>query len=58
MVEAFKTIDDLLKHYKVKSYKDLPNGQIAIRKSGEWIYFSYKLKRGYIVAGASLKLIK
>jgi hypothetical protein len=52
---VYKTIQDILKENKVKSYKETSEGLIAIRKGGYWIYFQYNtLKNGYISSGSTL----
>lgn len=34
-----KTVEDILTHYGVTSYKTLKSGETAIRKNGMWLYF-------------------
>jgi len=47
----------LLENYKVKSYKSLPNGLIAIRKGGMWLYFRYNPNnKSYQKTGSTEKL--
>jgi len=58
MAVIFQKIDDILKHYKVKSYKALASGDIAIRKDGNWLYFTWKTNRGYVITGSSSKLMR
>jgi hypothetical protein len=49
-----KTIDEILKTYRVKSYKETSEGLIAIRKGGFWLYFRFDGKE-YVMAGSTIK---
>lgn len=50
----YKTIEDILKHYGVKGYKETKEGLIAIRYDKMWIYFRYyDNKNGYMQSGST-----
>jgi hypothetical protein len=56
-MDLFPTIQDILDHYKVKSYKETNDGLIAIRKGGFWLYFRYG-NGVYAQTGSTLKYEK
>lgn len=53
----FASIDDLLRHFKVKSFKGLDSG-VAIRKAGMWRYYSLMFDGAYHLTGTTLRLAR
>ena len=50
----FKSINDLLKHYGVKTWKETGGGLLAIHKWGMWWYYRFDDKKdGYIQTGST-----
>jgi hypothetical protein len=52
----FKTIQDILNDYRVKTYKETSEGLLAIHKWKRWIYFRwYDETQEYKVTGSTEK---
>ena len=52
-----KTIQDILDHYRVTSFKALASGLLAIRKRGYWLFFKMNdATQMYELVGSQLKL--